>query len=359
MAGGFKRLRKEYGMRPRLVDWSLLVLVLFEAGSGLYSFLQGRPENSWLFVLHGVTGLALVLLLVWKLRRVWKRVADRRRWDWATSAAVAALGFVLLAIGTGVIWTTVQWPLGYPNGMNWHVIFGLSLAVFVVLHMVMRYKPLRRADIVGRRAALSGLAVVATGAALWAVQNGAARAAGLPGAQRRFTGSKSAGEAPGLTFPVTMWMFDNPAPYAADAWRLAVTGNVAHTLTFSAAELAQLPTQEVSATLDCTGGWYTEQVWRGIPVSLLLDQAGMSAAAHAISFVSATGYRWSVPPAEVQNLLLATHVGGVPLDHGHGAPLRLVAPGRRGFQWVKWVNEIRVLNAPDVAQWGIIFSSGL
>ena len=66
-------------MRPRLVDWSLLALVLFEAGSGLYSFLQGRPENSWLFVLHGVTGLALVLLLVWKLRRVWKRVADRRR----------------------------------------------------------------------------------------------------------------------------------------------------------------------------------------------------------------------------------------------------------------------------------------
>ena len=83
------------------------------------------------------------------------------------------------------------------------------------------------------------------------------------------------------------------------------------------------------------------------------------AGAHAVSFVSATGYRWSVPLAEAQTLLLATHVGGVPLDHGHGAPLRLVAPGRRGFQWVKWVNEIRVLDAPDLAQWGVIFSSGL
>ena len=88
-------------MRPRLVDWSLLVLVLFEAESGLYSFLQGRPENSWLFVLHGVMGLAIVLLLLWKLQRVWRRVAERRRWDGATWAAVAALGFVLLAIATG------------------------------------------------------------------------------------------------------------------------------------------------------------------------------------------------------------------------------------------------------------------
>jgi DMSO/TMAO reductase YedYZ molybdopterin-dependent catalytic subunit len=346
-------------LRPRLVDWSLLALVMFEAGSGLYSFLQGRPENSWLFALHGITGLALVLLLVWKLRRVWRRVADRRRWDGVTWAAVAALGFVLLTIGSGVVWTTAQWPLGYPNGMNWHVIFGLSLAVFVVLHMTLRFKPLRRADVTGRRAALSGLAVLATGGILWAVQNGVTRAADLSGARRRFTGSKSAGEAPGLTFPVTMWMFDSPAPYAPDAWRLVVTGNVARTLTLTAAELAQAPTQEVTATLDCTGGWYTEQVWRGVPVAWLLEQAGMPAAAHAVSFVSATGYRWSVPPAEAHTLLLATHIGGVPLDHGHGAPLRLVAPGRRGFQWVKWVNEIRVLDASDLAQWGVIFSSGL
>ena len=89
-------------MRPRLVDWSLLGLVLFEAGSGLFSFLQGKPENSWLFVLHGVMGLAITLLLVWKLQRVWRRVVEWQRWDGATWAAVSALGFVLLVIAGGL-----------------------------------------------------------------------------------------------------------------------------------------------------------------------------------------------------------------------------------------------------------------
>ena len=42
-------------------------------------------------------------------------------------------------------------------------------------------------------------------------------------------------------------------------------------------------------------------------------------------------------------MLLATHVGGEPISPGHGAPVRLVAPNRRGFQWVKWVDRIAML----------------
>jgi DMSO/TMAO reductase YedYZ molybdopterin-dependent catalytic subunit len=39
-------------------------------------------------------------------------------------------------------------------------------------------------------------------------------------------------------------------------------------------------------------------------------------------------------------------VGGRPLSVGHGFPARLVAPGRRGFWWVKWVSEIDVDDSP-------------
>ncbi len=46
-------------------------------------------------------------------------------------------------------------------------------------------------------------------------------------------------------------------------------------------------------------------------------------------------------------MLLATRVGGEPLSHGHGAPVRLVAPGRRGFQWVKWVTRLELRSDSD------------
>ncbi len=61
----------------------------------------------------------------------------------------------------------------------------------------------------------------------------------------------------------------------------------------------------------------------------------------------------------LQRNVLATHIRDELIQHGHGAPLRLVAPGRRGFQWVKWVTEIEVLTATDYGQWLVIFTSGL
>jgi DMSO/TMAO reductase YedYZ molybdopterin-dependent catalytic subunit len=63
--------------------------------------------------------------------------------------------------------------------------------------------------------------------------------------------------------------------------------------------------------------------------------------------ISHTGYRWSFDRADADDLLLATHVGGEALSHGHGAPVRLVAPGQRGFIWVKWVTRIELRDGPD------------
>jgi DMSO/TMAO reductase YedYZ molybdopterin-dependent catalytic subunit len=61
---------------------------------------------------------------------------------------------------------------------------------------------------------------------------------------------------------------------------------------------------------------------------------------------SATGYERRFPLADAGRLLLATRVAGEPLSPGHGSPARIVAPGRRGFWWVKWVERIEVNDAP-------------
>ncbi len=58
---------------------------------------------------------------------------------------------------------------------------------------------------------------------------------------------------------------------------------------------------------------------------------------------SVTGYEHDLPMIEARDVLLATHVGGEPLTHVHGAPLRAVVPTRRGWFWVKWLTRIEVI----------------
>jgi DMSO/TMAO reductase YedYZ molybdopterin-dependent catalytic subunit len=57
---------------------------------------------------------------------------------------------------------------------------------------------------------------------------------------------------------------------------------------------------------------------------------------------SVTGWYAELPIAEAREALLATGVAGRPLPHGNGAPCRLVAPDRRGLEWVKWVSRVEV-----------------
>ena len=106
------------------------------------------------------------------------------------------------------------------------------------------------------------------------------------------------------------------------------------------------------AVLDCTGGWYAAQDWHGTTLGRLLADAldGDLPRDGSIDVISHTGYRRRLPLRDAEQLLLATSAGGRPLSPGHGAPVRLVAPGRRGFWWVKWVARIEVVDGPWWAQ---------
>ncbi|MDQ6712688.1 MAG: molybdopterin-dependent oxidoreductase, partial [Candidatus Dormibacteraeota bacterium] len=62
---------------------------------------------------------------------------------------------------------------------------------------------------------------------------------------------------------------------------------------------------------------------------------------------SVTGYDRRFSAQDAGQLLLATRLGGMPLDPGHGFPVRLVAPDLRGYWWVKWVTTIQVDALPS------------
>ena len=162
----------------------------------------------------------------------------------------------------------------------------------------------------------------------------------LAGGSRRFTGSR---ELPAGGIPPTTTFFGEPTPSVDVAiWRLTVSGLVERPGSWSLDDLGRLGATDVTAVLDCTSGWFIETGWRGVPVESLLAAAGPQAAARRVTVRSTTGWSAELPIDEARACLLATSVAGGQLPAGNGAPLRLVAPDRRGLDWVKWVDRIEV-----------------
>jgi DMSO/TMAO reductase YedYZ molybdopterin-dependent catalytic subunit len=342
---------------PRLVDWSLFAAVSFEVGSGLLSFLGTTPEWAPLFWAHRIVGLTLILLLGFKLSRVRYRLTDRTQWQPSTLVSVLTLLAAVGALSTGILWVFGYQPdLPYVSFLSVHVGFGLLLFVLLLGHMWLRFRPPRRADFDRRRTTMQYTGLLLAGAVVYRSQELFNTLLETNGRNRRVTGSQPREGSGNASFPPTSWVADDPDPVDTDEWQLRVRGEVTQQLTLPYDEFE--PETETEALLDCTGGWYTVQEWGGVRVGDVLDAAEVTENAAYVRFVSVTGYRWSLPLDEARDALLATHVGGEGLSHGHGAPLRLVAPGRRGFQWVKWVERIDVRQNRDPAQWVVTLVSG-
>ena len=102
-----------------------------------------------------------------------------------------------------------------------------------------------------------------------------------------------------------------------------------------------LPVKERLATLDRTVGRHTTQAWRGLLKMDLMRAARPLPGAARVQLVAASGYSKTFTFQEAGKILLATHVGGEPLRHAHGALLRPVVRSRCGWFWVKWLVTIR------------------
>jgi hypothetical protein len=335
----------------RAVNVAILLLLAFELATGLGSFLVGDPGGRWLFWSHRAGGLALVVLLLWKAGIAAR--SYRRRGVTVGSGFSAVVGVIFLgSLATGLLWASVALPwvpvpvLGSWTVLSLHVALSLLLVPLFVVHLGLRWPRPGREDLIGRRAVLRMLGLLAIGLVLWRIQE-VISALGAPSGARRFTGSREEASFAGNLHPFTNWLSD-PIPRIDPArWRLDIRGEVARETTLSYEEVLALGGAVRRATLDCTGGWYTVQRWSGVPVAVLLERAGMKDGARSLLFRSATGYSRRFPLERANDLLLATHVGDEALSAGHGFPLRLVAPGHRGYAWVKWVSEVEVSRDPE------------
>jgi len=322
----------------RLANLALLTAIATLLVSGIVAWLLAEGPAGPLYVAHRIAGVTLVLGLVWKYaiaRRSLHRRGLRGSGVWI---GLATAGLTITAAGLGLAWTaglvSFDRPFAY-SSLNLHVIAGLALGAFVVTHVLARGES-RPAlvTLAGRRAALRGLALLAASFVVTVALDRVALA-------RRGSGSRHAGSFRGNAFPVTIWSLDSVPSIDIESCRLRVNGPAnERPIALSYADLATLPRREASVVLDCTGGWWSEQVWSGVSLMDVLARSGMSEAVTRVEVISVTGHRWTFDRSEAEQALLATHVGGEPLSAGHGYPLRLVAPSLRGFLWIKWVGEV-------------------
>lgn len=337
-------------MRFPWANTFLLLLIILQAVSGYFGFTAGRPPERWLLWLHGVGAYAIVLLLFWKGAIILDVFGRGRRWTSRRIAFLVMLVLLLIVLLSGLWWTFYgpQYLLGF-SLVSLHIYLAVALLALVLWHVIAYRWILKRPQARDRRAFLSASFLGAAGLAAWALTGQAKRWLALPGARRRFTGSyERASFSP--NFPTVSWINDRPAPIAPEAWRLTVGGAVRRPLTLDYGQLLALADREQQAILDCTGGWYSEQEWRGLPVSALLALAQPTPESRSLTLRSVTGYRRRFALARGDELLLATHVAGQALSHGHGFPLRLVVPGERGVHWVKWLTHIELNTTSHLLQ---------
>jgi DMSO/TMAO reductase YedYZ molybdopterin-dependent catalytic subunit len=161
-------------------------------------------------------------------------------------------------------------------------------------------------------------------------------------------------------------------------WRLRVEGEVKKPFELGYDELLKLESRKIPVTLECAGNnrnflepkvkgaqWGLGAVgnaeWTGVPLSILLDRAGVNSGAGEVILEGADGgkledpkspagelrFARSIPLTKARgDVLLAYKMNEVDLPAQHGFPLRAIVPGWYAMASIKWLERIIVTNNP-------------
>ncbi len=153
-------------------------------------------------------------------------------------------------------------------------------------------------------------------------------------------------------FPV-LTVGPNPK-FDLSTWNFSVFGQVEREITLSWDELLALPQTEVTLDIHCVTRWSKlDTTWRGVAVREVLDLAGVRPEGTHLMAYSDGGYTTNMPLSAVleEGALLAHTYENEPLEHDHGAPLRLIVPKRYFWKSAKFLRKLEVMSEDRMGFW--------
>ena len=140
-------------------------------------------------------------------------------------------------------------------------------------------------------------------------------------------------------------------------WRLQVDGLVERPMQLSLGELRALPARTQITRHDCVEGWSCIGKWTGVPLSIVLQRAGLKPDARYIVFYCADSpgqwleaadkYYESIDLIDALHpqTILAYEMNGAPLGIPYGAPLRVRLERQLGYKMAKYIMRVEAVES--------------
>jgi len=138
-------------------------------------------------------------------------------------------------------------------------------------------------------------------------------------------------------------------------WDLEITGLVNNPVTLTYDEVLTMESVTEIKTVRCVQS--PERLsatgkWKGVKLNDLFDLVKVKPEATRVVFYAADDYSSSLKIQDITDeFILAYEVNDEVLPIKHGYPIRLVAPNKWGYKWVKWIIKIELIDEEHKGYW--------
>lgn len=149
-----------------------------------------------------------------------------------------------------------------------------------------------------------------------------------------------------------------PLPsFDSKTWSFTLDGLVDKPATWNWEQFISMARTVQVSDFHCVTGWSVyKNTWEGIPLSLLLKQAGVKKNAKFVKFYSGDGVytdTLTIEQANMDDVMVAVLHDGKPIHRDYGGPVRLIVPKMYAYKSVKWLDRIELIDQDHIGYWEV------